>query len=196
MTQVELKETATLLTVLCGLLLSALAVWKGVVKPIVLYLRRLVEIQATLYSIAEQFRPNHGSSMKDALNRLESMTVSLHERQISLANAFPVGMFEATADGDTRWINSKCSDILGLDADDAAGHGWLSAVDASDRERVADEWTNCVNHVRKFSMRYTFRNSDDVTTLCDVVAVPMKHNGKVIGWFGTMHEVRNGEAQS
>lgn len=48
------------------------AIWVHVLRPIVRAAARAGDVADTLYEIAQEFKPDHGTSLKDVLTSLES----------------------------------------------------------------------------------------------------------------------------
>ncbi len=61
-------------------------------------------------------------------------------RYRTLAEAVPVGILQADADGQVLFANARLAGITGLESDRLLGSGWLDAVHPDDRARVAADW--------------------------------------------------------
>lgn len=61
-------------------------------------------------------------------------------RYRTLAEAVPVGILQAGADGQVLFANARLAGITGLEPDRLLGSGWLDAVHPDDRARVAADW--------------------------------------------------------
>ncbi|PWC85956.1 PAS domain S-box protein [Azospirillum sp. TSO5] len=61
-------------------------------------------------------------------------------RYRTLAEAVPVGILQADADGQVLFANARLAGITGLEPDRLLGGGWLDAVHPDDRARVAADW--------------------------------------------------------
>ena len=64
------------LGVIAGALLAIGVIWRTVIRPVIRYGRRL---EATVRDVDAQFRPNGGSSLRDAVDRIDARTSSLEE---------------------------------------------------------------------------------------------------------------------
>ncbi|PWC60876.1 histidine kinase [Azospirillum sp. TSH7] len=61
-------------------------------------------------------------------------------RYRTLAEAVPVGILQADADGQVLFANARLAGITGLEPDRLLGDGWFDAVHPDDRARVAADW--------------------------------------------------------
>lgn len=103
-----------------------------------------------------------------------------------LANAAPVGLFEADARGRYTFVNARWCEMAGLTPDEARGDGWMEAIHADDRERVISAWRRLVRTDEAFQAEYrlvlpsggagwvegraTVANDDGVTRYVGVLA--------------------------
>ncbi|MCC7369249.1 MAG: PAS domain S-box protein [Chloroflexi bacterium] len=71
-----------------------------------------------------------------------------------LADAAPVGLFEADARGRYTYVNRRWSDMSGLAPDQALGNGWIAAIHPDDRERVVTAWSRLVRSDERFRAEY------------------------------------------
>lgn len=111
---------------------------------------KLESIPQAMDEIIHQLRPNNGKSVIDALTRVEN---GLHEmRAIRWAYEDVAGsrFFQADAKGEIIEASSGLCDLLGLDAKDVLGNGWIAAIRSDDRNRVWQEWQNAIQQRRRF----------------------------------------------
>jgi PAS domain S-box-containing protein len=151
------------LGVILGSLLAGLATaWKLVWVPSskivknISSIHELVETQLPILSkLADEFKPNGGSSVKDALNRLElGQSLNQHRYRMVIKQS-NVACFEANKVGEFTWVSPKLAEMAGNTYDRFLGNDWINAVYHEDRERVWDEWNEAILQKRDFSL--TFR---------------------------------------
>lgn len=107
-----------------------------------------------LIKMAEEFRPNGGSSMKDALNRLEQRQVLNQSMFKMLIKWNGVAFFESNAKGECVWVSPKLADFAGISEEKFLGNGWINGVYHEDRDRVWEEWQDAIAQKRDFSLTY------------------------------------------
>lgn len=143
--------------------------------------------------------PNGGGSIKDmvsgqhrAIERVERRVSELGSTLDDLTtrvrmghDAYGVGTFEASAAG--LW--TECSPAqcraMGCSEEEMLGYGWLSFLQPGDRDKVREEWTQCVQDRRVFDIELCFRSATGQDVPGRVVARPsVGQAGEVRVWHG------------
>lgn len=146
---------------------------------------RLVKQKVELLDdVATTLKPNGGSSIRDVLDRLDSRTRLLEERQRAGMDLNPAPFFEADAEGHCVFVNRAWSELTGIRLDEALGSGWLNSVHRDDRERVLDEWVAATQEGRTFRLQYLVQNvrNEKVTPVL-AESRPVLSNNKVVGHY-------------
>jgi PAS domain S-box-containing protein len=81
-------------------------------------------------------------------------------RYEAIAEASPVGLFQADAQGDCLYVNPRWCEILGITAERSRGRGWLDGLHPDDRARVVDAWDAAVRSGRPFRAEYRVLRPD------------------------------------
>lgn len=128
-------------------------------------LETVPKLETDVNEIKLQLRTNGGTSLKDAVNRIEQTLGDVREDVAILKGRESARMyldaqptFECDANGYSTALNKALLDIVGLDIDEAIGYGWLKAVKPIDQDRVQREWESSVRNGREFNSNYTFIN--------------------------------------
>jgi len=123
------------------------------------------KLETDITEIKFQLRTNGGTSLKDAINRIESKLCEVREDVSILKGRESARMyldaqptFECDANGYATALNKSLLEFVGLEIDEAIGYGWLKAVKAIDQDRVQKEWEASVRNGREFNSTYTFVN--------------------------------------
>lgn len=130
---------------------------------------------------------NGGASIKDSIQRIENIVISVEARQRSFFQAqVNDGVFETDANGNYTYVNSTWSRITGIQPTEASGTGWSSAIHPDDRDEVFEDWQNTWKFEREFNLRFRFKTQGDIVSDVHVHAVPTRSTktNKVIGFFG------------
>lgn len=180
---------------------AALAVlWKpivtGIKKMIQLYrdmksfgkninttIKQVNEIYPIVNKLNEDLKPNGGSSLRDAIDRIDHRVALSEQRSRYFAEHPGEISFETDVDGNTIWVSRGWEAVYGVSRDDAMGRGWIGGVHPDDREDVVREWYNAVKDKRRFEMRYRVNDETPVYVYCESYPL-VSTKGQIVGWLG------------
>ena len=168
-------------------------VWASIVYPFTRSNRKLNAIVADhvllgekLDFVVDQLKPNSGSSLRDAINRLE-VNQRIHEAKMShYLDSQNAIMFETSAEGLYTWVSKGYEDLTGRPAADLRNWGWTLSISAEDLSIVRSEWYVAMEQKRIFEKTYSIRDTDNNLIECYCRAVPTIVNEKVIAWIGSL----------
>jgi len=181
-----LVDIVTILGVIGSAAGTIYGFYRLVIKPLYGLLKKLKTSFDILEKMHEEFKPNGGASLRDAINRIESkLLIEQHARR-AMSMAMDIGFFETDAQGMCTWVNQYYTDLSGLSNEDAKNFGWVTGLFEEDRERVVEEWASAVKQKRVFKLEYGMvnsRNSEYSKVHC--TAFPISNiKGDVIGFVG------------
>lgn len=165
------------------LLATARPLFKGIARMLVGEDPRIEHLHDKLELILQEIRPNGGTSLRDAINRIELNSAHMRERQTAFFNYQDVAVFEADAKGLWTWANRGFLNLVQMSLDELQGRGWVNSIAPESRAFVEKEWSDCVAEDRAFSAEYFIRR-DDETIKVFAVAHPLRSQGKLIGFLG------------
>jgi PAS domain S-box-containing protein len=180
---------ADIITILGGLGSAAGTVYgfyRLVVRPTFVIIKKLRTSFEILEKMQEEFKPNGGSSLRDAINRIEAkLLIEQHARR-ALSMAMDVGIFETDGQGMCTWVNEYYSDLTGLTSEEAKNFGWVTGLFEDDRERVVEEWDSAVKQKRVFKLDFGMVNSrtQDYSRVHCTAFPSTNIKGDVIGFVG------------
>ena len=154
---------------------------------------RAEQYMVVLDQIAAEFRPNGGSSMKDALNRLEKRSVTRDANIQAIMNYQRMAVWESDKDGGCVWASDALLELTGLTMDQMRGNGWSVAVPEEERERVFTEWQAAVEQHREFHARYHVGIKTPVPVIGRAYLVK-DHHGTITGFVGTLEPITDSKA--
>lgn len=125
-----------------------------------------VETLETLQNIAAELRPNHGTSIKDSLDRIEARQVTHEQRWRIALYDHDKGIVELDGDGRLVWCNRTFREITGRDTEELQGTGWALAIAPEDRSRILEEWEDAVQHGRDYETTVTYLRDDQRVAAC------------------------------
>jgi PAS domain S-box-containing protein len=142
-------------------LLVLAGLWQYFAFPLIKLLKasnrnmhNLTDALPTLIAIAQEFRPNHGTSLRDAINRIEDGVAFSNQRNRAICSYFDIALFETDAAGNYTFVSKDWCTMTGLSPEQAMGDGWINAVRADDRDKVMTAWERSVADKREFALDY------------------------------------------
>lgn len=159
----KVNEYALIIGGSCSIAGSLYGVWRFVIYPHIYV--KIHNMFNDVYNVAmdaasihaiikKELSTNGGSSLKDAINRIElklALQDGKHKVTLSLLD---VPIWESDENGNCLWVNRAYRRITGYDIDSVKDMGWVSIIASCDRERVSEEWESSVKDHRHFSLTY------------------------------------------
>lgn len=160
---------------LIGMAGTAVAVgWKFLKKFLVFLKVKYLYLEGSMDKINEiskEFAPNHGSSLKDVLNKMQAelvknteLTEKIATRQKWIFDNREMPIFESDEEGRCVWVNVAYMNLVNRDMSFLLGHGWKNVIAPEDRERVIQNWESCVKDGRDSEDTYSVVDSKGVKT--------------------------------
>lgn len=171
--------------------MAGVAALYGGAKYIYKTAKRVDHMISKLDRIDAALGPNGGSSIRDAVDRIESNQHQHMARLRAIADRDEDGTFECDATGHKLWVNRAYCRITGLTQEQSLDYGWMTAVHPADRQRVQDEWARCVKEKRDFFLPCICLI--DGKHVCKRATVITDKYGNVTGFLGFLREIK-GEA--
>jgi PAS domain S-box-containing protein len=116
------------------------------------------------------------------------------ERFRELAEAMPLIVWYADADGAVHFPTDAVMDFTGREAAAMVGEGWLDVVHPGDRDRVRQRWAHAVTSGERYQVEFRLRRRDGVYRWHLTQARPTRGpNGEIREWYGAaleIHELR------
>ena len=116
---------------------------------------------------------------------LEQALRESEERYSALATATDQIVWRCDAEGNNVWISENWKRIGGTDSTEAAGPQWLESVHPHDRDRVFQNWRECVKSGSEYHDEFRLRVRDGNYRYFESRAVPVRNsNGTLREWIG------------
>jgi len=130
-------------------------------------------------AVLDELRPNGGSSLRDAINRIESF-------QISALTLTGKAYWISDPDGKCSYASPQLATMQGVHPEQVLGWGWVSQIAPQDREQVRLRWDSAVKDQREFHESYRFIWPDGTLLPVRGHAIPIIHaqSKKVMGMIG------------
>lgn len=132
-----------------GTLLGSL-IWfyRKTVRPMVRYFNKLAacmedhgQLIKNVETIKKEITTNGGSSIKDAINRIEKRQLIIDERTRAMFYGKDKPIFEIDNVGNIQWGNKAFHKLMGHK--NLSGLDWVSLVDEPDRKGFLSELASC-----------------------------------------------------
>ena len=185
---------AALLAILAGKgSLSALGRWRDGVARAVFYpfageqraKARAEKTEKIVEAILVELKTNGGSSLKDAINRIEDNQLRGNSlTHLILARDDGLAAFMTDKDGLYDWISPAHQKLTGRGLDEVQGRGWFSFIHDDDCEHVREAWLSAVKGGWPFSTRFRIVRRDGSAVGVHSTANPLMAGQRVVGWSG------------
>jgi PAS domain S-box-containing protein len=114
---------------------------------------KLEEAIPLIHKISGEFTCNGGSTLKDAINRVESK-LSGHEARIEvLLSNSSLATFESDLNGKFVNVNREWRHLVDAETSEILGDAWIQGVIPADRDLVRQEWSKSVAEKREFNFK-------------------------------------------
>lgn len=173
------------LTVIAG---AVAAAWKFVYTPFKTWRAKRTDHYANIEKVLKELLPNGGSSLRDAVNRIEVRLISESESRRQNMNALGLAFWEADADGSTVFASEHLAKLVGLPRERVLGNGWITNLCDEDRNRVVQAYLQSIEQQRMFIDDYTFEHGDGKLVHVHAESQPIYSGGRIIGWVGVLRE--------
>ncbi|WP_290650159.1 EAL domain-containing protein [Aquisalimonas sp.] len=134
----------------------------------------ITQVQGAFQDITEQKQTEH--------------TLMRSQRRFQeLADAMPMGVWIANAEGKLYFGNRVLKDYAGLADDDLPTGAWIDVVHADDMDNVIAAWGKAVDTGTRYSVEFRIKNQRDGRYRWHLVqAVPiLDESGGIVKWYGT-----------
>jgi PAS domain S-box-containing protein len=150
-------------------------------------------VEKQLADIIKEIHPNGGTSMKDALGRIERTQLIADQRQKAIISDLDYGTWETNEQGLVIWVNRTLCRMTGRTPNEILGHGWINMIATEDRERVHKEWDESIADAREFELEYNYATPEGerVKVLSRTIKM-VSANGATIGFFGIAKKIEDG----
>ena len=112
------------------------------------------------------------------------------QRWRTLAEALPLLVYSANAEGVPDFFSAQTVDFTGVSEVDLCEEGWLNSVHPDDRARVAQAWAKAIATASEYEVDYRIRRADGVHRWFTSRARPVLDGaGGISRWFGTCTDI-------
>lgn len=192
----SLEVIATKLGVLAALVTSATIVWKKAIAPLLNkatdYFDKISSMIKDVEEIRREIKPNGGSSIKDAVNRIEARLINMEHVQSALRQDGPMGIFQCKTDGRNIDVNRTYCRLLKCTKEELLDFGWKNFISEESRESYEIDWKDAFEDGREISATLNFVSRDGEIINTDVRCYPITDiSGEVVQYLGILTPNKN-----
>lgn len=178
--------------ILSGGLIGLVTFYKTVLVPLFTAAKKLGQIYEGMQRVQYEFKPNGGSSLRDAINRLElGLGEIRHAQQVGQERLKAIvadnanGYFETDKDGQWFWANHTALSLTKRPMCDLIGNGWINAVIEGDRADVYERYSSAIQQERDFESVVFFQSGENGAIPMFIRTHPLRDKSNTIsGYFG------------
>ena len=150
------------------------------------------ELDAKLNMILAEVKPNGGTSMKDALNRLERNVDFVASFQRAQNSRSKKPMVQTDPAGRVIWANGAFVQLVGQPERALLGTGWVNIIAPEERDRTEENWEHIVEEGRELDEIQTYIGPDGKRFRVHVRAHPiMGMNNNLYGYLAEVTKAQN-----
>ena len=158
------------------------------------FLKKKFDEVTQLYSkvqiIADEFRPNGGSTLRDAIDRIEDKINIQEQKTIAIIKSLPLGTWISDKNGKCIDVNKSLCTIMHRVESEIKGDNWSNWIHPDEKEEVFAEWRRCVDNMINFDMNYRYVLPDGRVQKVHGVAYQLRTDkGELVGFLGTLYTI-------
>ncbi|MGH7605146.1 MAG: ATP-binding protein [Gemmatimonadaceae bacterium] len=110
-----------------------------------------------------------------------------------LANAIPVQVWTATADGALDYVSDRAAEYFGKTPAEVIGDQWLSVLDPDDVNRTLERWRQSLTTGEDYEVEFRLWSAEHQAYRWHLGRATAQHDedGEIIAWFGTNTEIED-----
>ncbi|MFA5754286.1 MAG: PAS domain-containing protein [Patescibacteria group bacterium] len=154
-------------------------------------------IVKTLEKIQRELHPNGGSSLRDAVNRIDIKVSSVSDKintiQVSteiLSDTLNICRWAANKNGLIVFVNRSLRKLVGIiDDQSVMGNAWLAnMVHIDDRDQTSVEWNRSIDTKSEFhhSFRIINQTTNEIIKVTSQARLVLNDAGEINGWAGVL----------
>lgn len=149
---------------------------------------QLSDLYLKVQKISEEFSPNGGSTLRDAINRIEDKITLQEQKTLAIIKSFPIGTWISDKHGKCVDVNRSLCKIMGRTESEIKGDNWSNWIHPDERDDVFEEWYRAVNNMMTFDMTYRYVLPDGRIQKVHGVAYQLRtERNELIGFLGTLY---------
>lgn len=180
---------------MAGAIITMLAALLALLKPCkkwcsLLWKKTLGRNGVKIDLILGELTPNGGTSLKDAVVRIEERQHGMDAFFRAQLNLHNVAIVRTDAEGKLTAINRQYQRMTGYSLIEVEGDGWINAIHPEDRQKVKDQWDEAIASGREMTEDMRFLTALGETIMAHAsVFREIDVDGNIRGYLGTITPV-------
>ncbi len=139
--------------------------------------------------IISDLRPNSGSSLRDAVDRIEEKLIIMEKRDSAIHQDSPIALFRCTPQGKNMDVNRTFCRFLKCSKEELLDYGWRNFLgNSEDANQYQYFWDESSSQGREVSLQVDFRATDGASVGLEVHAYPITgKEGTVVEYLGMLY---------
>jgi len=151
---------------------------------------QLSDLYSKVQKISDEFSPNGGSTLRDAINRIEDKISLQEQKTLAIIKSFPIGTWISDKHGKCVDVNRSLCKIMGRTESEIRGDNWSNWIHPEEKDNVIDEWNRAVHNMMTFDMTYRYILPDGKIQQVHGVAYQLRtEKDELIGFLGTLYAI-------
>ena len=160
--------------------------WKYFLKKkwddLVLTFNKINDLLPKLERIDLELKPNGGSTVRDAITRIEHQITIQNQQFKSFLKVLPYGTFTTDKNGSWTDVNLTLCKMLNCTESELLGMNWINLLGTDD---LIDTWEQAVKHSITISEVIEYQDLKYEFNVNPMFGV----NNEVLGFFGTIYDI-------
>lgn len=149
---------------------------------------QLSDLYLKVHKISEEFSPNGGSTLRDAINRIEDKISLQEQKTLAIIKSFPIGTWISDKNGKCVDVNRSLCKIMGRTESEIKGDNWSNWIHPDEKEAVFEEWYRAVHNMMTFDMTYRYVLPDGRIQKVHGIAYQLRtEKNELVGFLGTLY---------
>ena len=106
-----------------------------------------------------------------------------------IANSMPVIVWAASGDGRITFFNDQWYHFTGLTEAESMDFNWTKVLHPDDLDRCLSVWRDALAKEKSYEIEARYRAKDGHYSWVIARGVPIKQDGKFVGWYGTSTDI-------
>ena len=127
------------------------------------------------------------------ISKWKAMEQALRDNELSFKqfiDAVPTMIWRSDPTGELDYVNRRCYEFHGLEADQQSHERWLNLIHPDDRDMVATTWHTALEARTPLDVTYRYRRKDGAFRWMAVRASPLfNEQGQVLSWYGVHTDI-------
>jgi len=209
----SLEAIAFETALVAGIITSVGVIYQKAIKPTIDHIHKVSGLMKDIEEVVEQhknldfptlvvdvrkiiadIKPNSGSSLREAVDRIESRSIMMERTCEAFHQDGPVALFRCTTDGRNIDVNRTYCRLLKCTKEELTGYGWRNFLRASVDPSYDDVWRPSFEEGREVEFSIEFKDSDGNPVDLDVHAYPISDTqGEIVQYLGLLYPVAFGD---